>query len=204
MSAVAALPKINVAVLGLGGVGAATLAILQSASLAAKFRVIALANSSSSLVVGAGVPQVPEGTNPSQWLNAQAGREPLDLPALLTKLSFVGGAETILVDNTSSETVAALYPTMLRLGLHVVTPNKKAWSGELDLWEDIQTAASQSKRGVLYLGESTVGAGLPILTTLKDLVETGDEVVKIEGVLSGTREWRWLGLCSFSPLSAGD
>jgi len=74
----------------------------------------------------------------------------------------------------------------------VVTPNKKAWSGDLSLWEDIKTAGGE--KGSLYYGESTVGAGLPILTTLKDLVETGDEIVKIEGVLSGTRK------CSFCTL----
>lgn len=181
-------PHLNVALLGLGGVGSSTLSILQSTpSLSSKFHLIALANSSSTLLLPTteGIPTLPVSANPSRWLNEHERAQPLDLPAFLSKLALVKG-ETILVDNTSDDKVANLYPTMLRLGLHVVTPNKKAWSGDLKLWEDIKQAAGE--KGSLCYGESTVGAGLPILTTLKDLVETGDEIVKIEGVLSGTRE----------------
>jgi homoserine dehydrogenase len=181
--------KINVALLGLGGVGSCTLSILQSPLLSPKFTLVALANSSSSLLASpsSSIPTIPSSTSASKWLNEQSNRQPLDLPALLSKLSMVQG-ETVVVDNTSSENVANLYPTMLRLGLHVCTPNKKAWSGDLKLWEDI--LAAKGEKGSLCYGESTVGAGLPILTTLKDLVETGDEVVKVEGVLSGTRQWK--------------
>ncbi|KAJ3363887.1 hypothetical protein HDU91_002821 [Kappamyces sp. JEL0680] len=89
----------------------------------------------------------------------------------------------VLVDCTSSDEVASQYPHILKR-LHLVTPNKKGFSGGMELWDNIQ-AASKS-HGTLALHESTVGAGLPIISTLKDLVATGDEIVKIEGIFSGT------------------
>ena len=69
----------------------------------------------------------------------------------------------------------SLYPTILGMNIHLVTPNKKGFSSGLELYQKIQSA-SYPKTGSLVYGESTVGAGLPILSSLKDLVETGDEV----------------------------
>lgn len=66
----------------------------------------------------------------------------------------------------------------------MVTPNKKGFSDDLSLWKDIFASAAEGKALVYH--ESTVGAGLPVLSTLKDLVATGDEVTRIEGVFSGT------------------
>jgi len=90
----------------------------------------------------------------------------------------------VLVDNTSSEDVARLYPYFLSKGVNVVTPNKKAFSSELALYDEI--VAASLKTGARFYNESTVGAGLPIISTIKDLVATGDKVSKIEGVFSGT------------------
>ena len=90
----------------------------------------------------------------------------------------------ILVDNTSDISLARQYPTFLKKGISIVTPNKKGFSDDLSLWKDIFASASEGKALVYH--ESTVGAGLPVLSTLKDLVATGDEVTRIEGVFSGT------------------
>jgi aspartokinase/homoserine dehydrogenase 1 len=68
--------------------------------------------------------------------------------------------------------------------MHVVTPNKKANSGELAAYSALREARRAA--GSHYLYETTVGAGLPIIQTLRDLRETGDEIVSIEGILSGT------------------
>lgn len=94
----------------------------------------------------------------------------------------------MLIDNTSNEDVAAAYPQFLKASVSVVTPNKKAFSGSLDLWKEISNNAfSQSNlNGGLLYHESSVGAGLPVISTLKDLIETGDQVVRIEGIFSGT------------------
>lgn len=103
-------------------------------------------------------------------------------------------AKVVLVDNTSSQEVADIYPLLLSRGVSIVTPNKKAFSGSYQLWQDIFTAAETSGAKVYH--ESSVGAGLPVISTLKDLVETGDKVTKIEGVFSGTMSFLFN---SFAP-----
>ena len=69
-------------------------------------------------------------------------------------------------------------------GIDIATPNKKGVSGTLNLYNDIQRAAQVSAARLFY--EATVGAGLPIISTLQDLIESGDRVDKIEGIFSGT------------------
>lgn len=91
----------------------------------------------------------------------------------------------ILVDNTSSESLANSYPLLIDQGVSIVTPNKKAFSSDMGLWNNVFTSSAKPKGGLVY-HEATVGAGLPIIGTLRDLVNTGDEIVKIEGILSGT------------------
>lgn len=105
-----------------------------------------------------------------------------------------------MVDNTSSQAVAESYPLFLSKGISVVTPNKKAFSGTWKLWTDIFSAArspANSTGGLMY-HESSVGAGLPIISTLKDLIETGDKVTRIEGVFSGTMSFLFN---SFAPVT---
>lgn len=101
----------------------------------------------------------------------------------------------VLIDCTSSQDVAEHYPYFLSKNVSIVTPNKKAFSGSYDLWEKIFSAAQASGAKVFH--ESSVGAGLPVISTLKDLVETGDEVTKIEGVFSGTMSFLFN---SFAPV----
>ena len=126
---------------------------------------------------------------------ASSQQPPLALPKLADFLG-TSGSKTVLVDNTSSQDVADAYPLFLSRGISIVTPNKKAFSGSYKLWQDIFAAAAQSGAKVYH--ESSVGAGLPVISTLKDLVETGDEVTKIEGVFSGTMSFLFN---SFAPTS---
>lgn len=111
-----------------------------------------------------------------------------ELAKSLQKIAHESQRHTVVVDNTSNESVANFYPEFLKVGLSVVTPNKKGLSGSLELYKAILTNSSPAAgpRAPLVYGESTVGAGLPIIGTLKDLVQTGDKIRKIEGVLSGT------------------
>ncbi|KAL8961234.1 MAG: hypothetical protein Q9193_002183 [Seirophora villosa] len=114
-------------------------------------------------------------------------------------LDFLSSApgKCIVVDNTSNQEVAASYPDFLRKGISIVTPNKKAFSSDLALWQSIvESAYPANDQGGLLYHESSVGAGLPIISTLKDLVETGDEIQKIEGVFSGTMSFLFN---SFAP-----
>lgn len=114
-----------------------------------------------------------------------------DTPALSPSeiLHFLSSApgKCIVVDNTSNQDVATSYPTFLKKGISIVTPNKKAFSSDLGLWQSILESSDRGNpTGGLVYHESSVGAGLPVISTLKDLVDTGDEVQKIEGVFSGT------------------
>ncbi|XP_024970053.1 bifunctional aspartokinase/homoserine dehydrogenase, chloroplastic-like [Cynara cardunculus var. scolymus] len=91
---------------------------------------------------------------------------------------------TVLVDCTASTDVADHYHDWLRTGIHVITPNKKANSGPLDKYLKLRTLQRQSFTHYFY--EATVGAGLPIMHTLRDLLQTGDKIIRIEGIFSGT------------------
>jgi len=122
-----------------------------------------------------------------------SSKAPLALEQVVEYLSKAP-AKSVLVDNTSSQDVAELYPLALSRGISIVTPNKKAFSGSYKLWQDIFSAAESSGARVYH--ESSVGAGLPVISTLKDLVETGDKVTKIEGVFSGTMSFLFN---SFAP-----
>jgi len=133
----------------------------------------------------------------------ESSKQPLlAFDATLDHLATAPG-KVILVDNTSDQTLATTYPSALRKGISIVTPNKKAFSDSYDLWSDIFSAAANGtgapSHGYVF-HESTVGAGLPVLSTLKELVETGDEVTKIEGVFSGTMSFLFN---SFMPVGGG-
>jgi aspartokinase/homoserine dehydrogenase 1 len=91
---------------------------------------------------------------------------------------------TVIIDCTADEGVARHYADWLKAGIHVVTPNKKANSGPLDYYESLKAARRHG--GSSYLYEATVGAGLPVISTLRDLRETGDKLSSVEGIFSGT------------------
>jgi aspartokinase/homoserine dehydrogenase 1 len=91
---------------------------------------------------------------------------------------------TVLIDCTASASVAARYAGWLAAGIHIVTPNKKANSADFAYYRRLQEARRSG--GAHYLYEATVGAGLPVVHTLRDLRETGDEITRIEGIFSGT------------------
>lgn len=110
--------------------------------------------------------------------------------------------KVVLVDNTSNQDVADAYPDLLQKGISIVTPNKKGFSGSYKLWQDIFAAAANGTgaTGGYVFHESTVGAGLPVLSTLKELIDTGDEIQKIEGIFSGTMSFLFN---SFMPVGGG-
>jgi homoserine dehydrogenase len=122
------------------------------------------------------------------------------LPELCEYLVNAPG-KAVLVDNTSNQDVADSYPAFLWKGISIVTPNKKAFSGNYEIWKQIfNLACNGSGKGGFIYHESSVGAGLPVISTLKDLVDSGDGVTKIEGVFSGTMSFLFN---SFQPTSGG-
>ncbi|MEX0994654.1 MAG: hypothetical protein WD599_03940 [Balneolaceae bacterium] len=112
--------------------------------------------------------------------------EPKSWESILRKLKSRGDQEhsVIFVDATGSEEVARLYLDLLEAGIHVVTPSKLANTGDQAYFNELQKAAS--KNGVRYLYETTVGAGLPVIKSIRELLEAGDEIIEISGVVSGT------------------
>ncbi|RDL42009.1 Homoserine dehydrogenase [Venustampulla echinocandica] len=189
--------EIFIAVIGAGGVGKAFLSQLEGLSkrLSAnasspKLSLILVSRSTKTLYS----PQY----KALPFLNlatslADSTNKPLSLTEIIDFLA-AAPAKVVLVDNTSSQDVADSYPQVLSRGISIVTPNKKAFSGSYKLWQDIFSSAASSGAKVYH--ESSVGAGLPVISTLKDLVETGDEVTRIEGVFSGTMSFLFN---SFAP-----
>ncbi|PCI62983.1 MAG: bifunctional aspartate kinase/homoserine dehydrogenase I [Gammaproteobacteria bacterium] len=90
----------------------------------------------------------------------------------------------VLVDCTSNEQLAMSYVDYLQEGFHVVTPNKKANTDSWQYYQSLRSAAQKTNRRFLY--ETTVGAGLPVIDTLQNLIKAGDQLMRFEGVLSGS------------------
>ncbi len=105
----------------------------------------------------------------------------------------------VLIDCTASPDVSRIYAELLRSGIPVVTPNKLAGSGPLAEYQDIKRAAFENKMPYRY--ETTVGAALPILKTVRELRRSGDRFRKIEGVLSGTLSFVFAKLAEGTPFS---
>lgn len=90
----------------------------------------------------------------------------------------------VIIDCTADESIAGRYVDWLESGFHIVTPNKKAFSGDQVYYEAL--AGSARKGSTHYLYETTVCAGLPVIRTIRDLVDTGDRIHSLQGILSGT------------------
>nr|MDJ0794665.1 hypothetical protein [Woeseiaceae bacterium] len=107
---------------------------------------------------------------------------------------------SVIIDCTASEHIAALYPKWLADGIHVITPNKKAFSSSYEDYAALQQAADEGSSHYFY--ETTVGAALPIINTLCDLIYTGDEVRSIRGIFSGTLAYLFNVYDGTRPFSA--
>jgi len=106
----------------------------------------------------------------------------------------------VIIDCTSSEDVAGRYAGWLERGIHVVTPNKKAFSGSYEYYRQLKAAARRGGSNVLY--ETTIGAALPIIATLRKLLDTGDRIHSIDGIFSGTLAYLFNVFDGSKPFSA--
>uniref|UniRef100_A0A8H7KBT5 Homoserine dehydrogenase n=1 Tax=Bionectria ochroleuca TaxID=29856 RepID=A0A8H7KBT5_BIOOC len=189
--------KVSIAVIGAGGVGSCfvtQLASLAKSRPAPKLSLIYLAIIDRALYHQDYAP-IPF-DNALEELD-KFGFEP---PSISDIIHFLSKApdKVVVVDNTSSQAIAESYPAFLQKGISIITPNKKAFSGSKKLWEDIFSSVGPQGQGPFVYHESSVGAGMPIISTLNDLVETGDRVTRIEGVFSGTMSFLFN---SFSPIN---
>jgi len=121
----------------------------------------------------------------SDWRDSiAASRTPVDMEAFANHVQADHLPHAVIIDCTADEGIAGRYAGWLERGIHVVTPNKKAFSGGQDYYDSLRVSASRGRSHFLY--ETTVGAALPIIKTIRDLVDTGDHIRSIKGILSGT------------------
>jgi len=174
---------IEVFVVGVGGVGGALLDQLyrQQAWLKQKhidLRVCGIANSRALLTNVHGI-------DLSDWKGALSeAKEPFNPDRLTRLVKEYHLLNPVIVDCTSSQAVADLYADFLGDGFHVVTPNKKANTSSWNYYQQMRAAAAKSRRKFLY--DTNVGAGLPVIENLQNLLNAGDELIKFSGILSGS------------------
>jgi len=188
---------LSVGLVGHGKVGAALLRqiqaarprLLREANLDLRLRAVA---TSKAMWLG-------EADGSASW-NA-AANPACDLASLTAHVHIEHLPHALMIDCSASDKIADQYSGWLAAGIHVVTPNKHAGAGPLARWQAIRAAIAHGNARFRY--EATVGAGLPVISTLRDLIDTGDEMIAVEGILSGTLAWlfnRYDGTRAFSEL----
>ncbi|KAJ5321168.1 Homoserine dehydrogenase [Penicillium atrosanguineum] len=175
---------IYLGVVGVGGVGNAFLEQLGKLPNAPQIGLLARSSQSLLAPTPAYSPCIPA----TNWSDAAATpsliKASILSPDEIAAYLAAAPGRAILVDNTSDLVLAQAYPVFLKNGVSVVTANKKGFSSDISLWNDIFASANQGNAYVHH--QCTVGGTLPVLSTLRDLIATGDEITRIEGVLSGT------------------
>lgn len=175
--------SIDVFLVGVGGVGGALIEqIKQQKDFLAKkdieIRVCALANADKMLLNERGL-------SLENWKDdLENATQPSDFDVLLSFIKLHHVVNPVFVDCTSAQSVSNLYARALKEGFHVVTPNKKANTSSYAYYQELRENARQSQHKFLY--ETNVGAGLPVIENLQNLLAAGDEVEKFEGILSGS------------------
>ena len=181
-----------VALLGTGVVGGAFLKLLNTPA-AGPLRLVAAANSRRQETVPARL----AARNLREQLRDSGA--PRDDDALLAALDASGAAARLIVDATASAALAGRHAEWLARGYHVVTANKALAGGELAGWRALQAALA---RGAAYGDTATVGAGLPVLPTLRRLRRCGDALLTLEGVFSGSLSYLFNNYDGSRPFSA--
>lgn len=185
-------PRIAVVLLGTGVVGGALLKLLNT-SAARSLRLVGAANSRRQQIDPARLDQ----RNLREALNQQGDAR--DNAALLHALDASDASCKVIIDASASGEIAACHAEWLRRGYHVVTANKALAGGDLDGWRNLQAA---QEHGAGYGDSATVGAGLPVLSTLRRLRRCGDALLGVEGVFSGSLSWLFNHYDGSRPFSA--
>ncbi|MEM7040281.1 MAG: hypothetical protein AAF570_25155 [Bacteroidota bacterium] len=176
--------KAHIFVIGVGTVGGVLLEqIAKQAEFllkehAIELKLAGLANSRKMLIRE-------EGIDLGAWKKGLAeSEEKMDVGVFLSRMKAANLHNSIFVDNTASADIAGLYEEVLSANISVVTPNKIAAASSYARYRKLKQTAL--RYGVHYLFETNVGAGLPVIGTLNDLVRSGDRIHRIDAVLSGT------------------
>ena len=122
-----------------------------------------------------------------------------DISEFIQRIKKMNLRNSVFIDCTADTKVASRYLEILNGYISVVTANKIACSSEYGYYQQLKAAANE--RSVRFMYETTVGAGLPIIKTISDLVLSGDKIIKIEAVLSGTLNFIFNDISAEMPLS---
>jgi aspartokinase/homoserine dehydrogenase 1 len=143
-----------------------------------ELKLIGLANSKKMLFNA-------EGIDLENWKKELlASEEKMTMVNFIDHMKELNLENSIFIDNTASELIANHYETILDASISISTPNKIAASSTLLQYQRLKAIAD--RRDVQFAYETNVGAGLPVISTLNDLINSGDQIIKIEGVLSGS------------------
>jgi aspartokinase/homoserine dehydrogenase 1 len=186
-------------VVGVGNVGGALLRQLderRSYLLEEGFdaRVVAVANSKRFVVAR-------DGIDLSRWReDLDASNRPMDPRTLAQEIARLELANAALVDCTAASSIVDAYPAFVRANLHIVTPNKRANVLPWRRYVALKQLMAERQKSFLY--ETNVGAGLPVISTLRDLIVNGDPINKVEGIFSGTLSYLFNTFDGTVPFSA--
>lgn len=175
--------QLNLFVMGVGNVGEKFIEQIHQQkkflkeNLKINLRVIALSNSRKMIFDE-------EGISLKDWKNALNDGEKTDVSEFITKARNLNLRNSIFVDVTANQDIASIYDQFLQQNIAVVTCNKIACSSEYENYKNLKNLSR--KYNAPFLFETNVGAGLPIIDTLKHLIASGDKVNKIQAVLSGS------------------
>ena len=175
--------QLNLFVMGVGNVGAKFLKQIQQQknflkeNLKLNVRVIALSNSRKMHFQEGGI-------SLKNWETQLENGEKVDKGLFFQKIKSMNLRNSIFVDNTANDVIAATYAQYLKNSISVVTCNKIASSSAYQNYAELKQLSHDYNAPFLF--ETNVGAGLPIIDTLKNLVASGDKITKIQAVLSGS------------------
>ena len=175
--------QLNLFVTGVGNVGERFLAQIQQQreflkeNLKLNIKVIGIANSRKMFFDN-------DGIDLENWKKSLENGEPTTLKSFHEKVKASNHINSVFIDNTANQEVSEVYETYLRESISVVTCNKIACASSFDNYKTLQQVSR--KYNASFLFETNVGAGLPIIDTLKNLINSGDRVHKIQAVLSGS------------------
>lgn len=190
---------LGLAIAGVGTVGSALLQQLaqQRDTLSARgydLTVVGLANSRRSAVAPAGI-------DTKNWRAVlERSESPMDPCRFAAEIRDLDLAACAFVDCTASDAIVAAYPDFVNADCHVISASKRPLV--LPVREYARLADLFAKRRRHFLYEATVGAGLPVISTIQDLVKTGDTILQIEGVFSGTLSYLFNRFDGSQPFSA--
>jgi aspartokinase/homoserine dehydrogenase 1 len=191
--------RLDLVVVGVGNIGGALLRQLKQQrhyllSRGFDVRVVALANSRKFVVSAAGI-------DLGAWARALGSSRrkmrPENLAGAIADLELTNAA---LVDCTANPSVVDGYPLFIDANLHIITPNKRANALPWTQYSALMERMNRRQKHFFY--EANVGAGLPIMSTLRDLIASGDEILRIEGILSGTLSYLFNTFDGTTPFSA--